>query len=66
MSSWILTQSQLPDRDVLVWTGERMAICTPLKRADGSIVFMEAHSDCLIEAPTHWMPLPEPPGGQKP
>ena len=61
MASWISTKSELPDREVLVWTGCRFAIAAPARRADGSEFFMDAHTDKILDWPSHWMPLPAPP-----
>ena len=58
MADWISTGSQLPGGDALVWSGGRYAVASQVTRPDGTIFFMEAHSDCVLEWPTHWMPLP--------
>lgn len=63
MASWISTKSALPVHEVLVWTGRRFAIAAPATRADGSKFFMDAHTDKMLDWPSHWMPLPAPPVG---
>lgn len=64
MADWISTGSQLPGGDALVWSGGRHAVASQVTRPDGTIFFMEVHSDCVLEWPTHWMPLPPQPADE--
>jgi hypothetical protein len=60
-SPWISIRSKLPDSEALVWTSGRFAVASLFTRPDGSRAFMETHTDCVLEWPSHWMPLPQPP-----
>lgn len=65
MSHWISMSSELPSGDALVWSGGRIAVASLTTRPDGTAFFMEAHTDCMLEWPSHWMPLPGPPADEK-
>lgn len=58
MGGWISTRSSLPESEALIWSGSRFAIANLVTRPDGTMLFMEAHTDCVLEWPSHWMRLP--------
>ena len=67
MSEWISVVDRLPvpDKDVLLcFETSQMAVGGKYELDDGwySITDAEDYTDCDTP-PTHWMPLPEPPGG---
>jgi hypothetical protein len=67
---WIPVSEQLPDEgvNVLVWLADRARAVVAYRRDkwwDGTDEELNFHSYTKTddaEAPTHWMPLPEPPG----
>lgn len=61
MADWISTASDLPTGEALIWSGGRFAVGVLVTRPDGTKLFMEKHSDCVLDWPSHWMKLPDPP-----
>lgn len=61
MTQWKSTRAEVPSEAVLVWTGGAHRVAHPVRRPDGTVLFMDAQSDCVLEWPSHWMPLPSPP-----
>jgi hypothetical protein len=60
---WMPLGEDLPEGQVLVWTGGRpvVAIAMPADAGSPKPTFLDARTDDILEWPSHWMPLPPPP-----
>ena len=64
---WIKVEDQIPDegQDVLLFCYDQIIVGHCSIKRDGRVDFWSMHGDKLYPAPTHWMPLPEPPKQEK-
>ena len=65
--SWIPLGKKVPDEPVLVWAAGQIRIGVVSRSADpingrNETCFFDPHCDQLLTLPTHWRPLPLPPG----
>jgi len=64
--AWIPTDAHLPasGEDVLIWCSGRYVVAVLVVGEDERGPwrdFMDSSSDSMLEWPSHWMPLPQPP-----
>jgi len=64
---WIPVRERLPEEGVevlvtAVLKGATLFYCAAMWRQLPSGAYAWEDEDCVIHYPTHWMPLPEPPG----
>jgi hypothetical protein len=67
--TWRADCRDVPEgQPILVWTGEDAVVALAFAGDDyfPDTTFMDARTFEILPTPSHWMPLPEGPGGERP